>query len=214
MLVAFAACWTAAASESDAIVLMQLRAAQFLNASDTSPKGSLPPLKGDFPEDALKQCKNDQLEEWKGRSDSTKAVLTAWMDNSAGAIVKDTGDSSCLAGGDASSNKKVMTLVKEPEEELCKLSPQGRKIEEEEFTVTGTMAESGSTRKYQVVWPEEGTCTKDSPCAVMVFFHGCASMVLPMMQAQADDHCFSNLNTVMVIPKLQKEEREKGIEVK
>jgi len=128
------------------------------------------------------------------------------MDNGAGAIVKDTGDSSCLAGGDP-SNKKVMTLVKEPEDVLCKLSPQGRKIEQDEFTVTGTMAKTSSTRKYQLVWPQEGTCSKDSPCAVMIFFHGCASMVLPMMQAQADDQCFSDLNTVMVIPKLEKEEK-------
>jgi len=176
-------------------------------SNSTVDVGSLPPLMDDFPEDVFKQCKNDHLSEWKGRSDSTKAVLKAWVDNSDGAIVKDTGDSSCLAGGDPSSSKKVLTLVKEPEAELCKLSPQGRKAEEQTFAVSGALAELSTTRKYQIVWPEDGTCSKDNKCGVMIFFHGCASMVIPQMQAQADEQCFSNLNTVMILPKLEKDER-------
>jgi len=176
-------------------------------SNSTEQAGSLPPLLGDFPKDVFNECKNDQLSEWKARSDSTKAVLKAWMDNSDGAIVKDTGDSSCLAGGDPSSNKKVLTLVKEPETELCKLSPQGRKAEEQEFTVSGAMADSSATRKYEIVWPEDGKCSKDNKCGVMIFFHGCATMVIPQMQAQADEQCFSNLNTVIIIPKLEKEEK-------
>jgi hypothetical protein len=168
---------------------------------------SLPPLQGDFPKDAFKPCKNDQLEEWKARGDNANSVIKTWMANNDGAIVKDTGASSCLAGGNPSSNGKVMTLVKEPEEQQCTLSPQGRKPEEGEFTVSGKMAKTSPTRKYQIMWPAESKCTKSNPCPVMFFFHGCASMVLPMMQAQADDKCFDSLNSVMIIPKLLKEEK-------
>jgi len=206
---AFTACSIASAFESDIFSLVQLKATNLegLLSNSTVDVGSLPPLMDDFPEDVFKQCKNDHLSEWKGRSDSTQAVLKAWVDNSDGAIVKDTGDSSCLAGGDPSSSKKVLTLVKEPEAELCKLSPQGRKAEEQTFAVSGALAELSATRKYQIVWPEDGTCSKDNKCGVMIFFHGCASMVIPQMQAQADEQCFSNLNTVMILPKLEKDER-------
>jgi len=209
IIAAFTTCSFASALQSDSFSLVQLRAAHVdsIFSNSTEQAGSLPPLMGDFPENAFNQCKNDQLSEWKGRSDSTQAVLKAWTDNSDGAIVKDTGDSSCLAGGDPSSSKKVLTLVKEPEAELCKLSPQGRKAEEQTFTVSGAMAKLSATRKYQIVWPEDGKCSKDSKCGVMIFFHGCASMVIPQMQAQADEQCFSDLNTVMILPKLEGDEK-------
>jgi len=101
-----------------------------------------------------------------------------------------------------------MTLVSEPEEAVCKFSPPGpRKAEDGEFTVSGKMAELKATRKYQIMWPADGTCSEDKPCPVMIFFHGCGAMVLPAMQASADDTCFSNLNTVMIMPKLEKDER-------
>merc|ERR1740127_243105 len=81
-------------------------------------------------------------------------------------------------------------------------------MREQEFIVTGAMADSSATRKYEIVWPEGGNkCSHDNKCAVMIFFHGCSSMVIPQMQAQADEQCFSNLNTVMILPKLEKDER-------
>eukprot|EP00928_Gymnodinium_smaydae_P088325 TRINITY_DN72431_c0_g1_i1.p1 TRINITY_DN72431_c0_g1~~TRINITY_DN72431_c0_g1_i1.p1 ORF type:complete len:390 (+),score=95.55 TRINITY_DN72431_c0_g1_i1:57-1226(+) len=206
------------------LVLLQLKAEANNSAPSTisrsGRRNSLPPLPGAFPADAMNKCDSDKLADWQGRMDTTAKLIEVWQAKTKGAaVISEGSETNCLAAGNRPSGcgraSQVMTLVDEPEAEMCKVKPRGRTTEQGEFTVTGTLAKTQSTRKYEIMWPKKGTCTSKSPCPVVMFFHGCGSMVIPVMMAEADDACYDTLKSVIVVPKLEKEEKwtEKGTTV-
>jgi len=161
---------------------------------------------------SLASCSGDQsLSKWSDHQHMT-GMLDAWRASSSeAAIVIDNGKSQCLAEGSSSSQKAALSIVEEAEPEICRdntdhhASAPLRGFRAEKFAVDSEImkAAGADDRDYITIWPKDGVCTKETPCPVVLFFHGCGGFLPYLQFAMYDDNCMDELKSVMVFPKLR-----------
>lgn len=194
------------------LVLLQLNAQVQPHANVTRVGRSLPLFPKDFESESLQACTGSRsLSTW---ANSEHEHIDAMINKFRTALPEasfmlDDGSTSCMAAGDAEQAqgpRKVMSIAEAYEDEKCieKADTMLRDFKPTYFEVAGSskMAEHGSERDYLTIWPKEGVCSKESPCPVVLFFHGCGSYLPYLQYVRHDDSCYDDLKSVLVFPRL------------
>lgn len=191
-------------------------------------------------------CFEDSRAFWEHHSPSTSEFLHSWHALRPGGFVYSLeANQTCLMnagfvnggpeamapteGGNPWLGFQVLALIKKSDSEICASNELNFQwVQPAIFPVSGPLRSRGSVRNYGVVWPGNHTCTKESPCPLVVFLSGIGEHspggkerdnTTEMRNSfrtlhkfgylrywDRDRDCASRLGTVLLFPELSREE--------